>query len=337
MEVVAIDIGGTKMDLSVVRENGQIISETRQRIEPTPRDPPDALRILADYILRNLGQYSIKAVGIGAPGIIGGENGGYFLPNVSNLPEWGNFNLRGNLESRLNGNISEKKALSMESDVYLATAAELLIRIASSKDMSPNGLFPFFYLTVSTGVGGEQAIIDGSTWKVYRNQHGVTEVGHESFNGIAPNLNPIKCNYMGFDCVETYLGGNHMLERYGLLPEDATPEMMAMVAENLGKFLSQNELTRNSKIIIVGGKIANEWNKKYPFLDEVKNSMLVLFNQNGIPAPSLEVSILGDDAGIVGGWAIAMKQLTGIWPKYQISLIPSGSYAKISQLSPATP
>lgn len=334
MEVVAIDIGGTKTDISVVYENGQILSETRQRIEPTPRDPQDALGILTDYILRNWRQYNLKAVGIGAPAIVGGKNGGYFLPNVSNLPKWGNFNLRENLESRLAENTGEKVLLSIESDVYSGTAAELLVRIASLRDMGPNGLFPFFYLTISTGVGGEQAINNGSDWEIYRNEKGVIKVGHAQFHGIAPNMNSIVCGCKKIDCVETYLGGNHMPERYGLKPEDATPEMMAMAARNLGKFLHQNELTRNSKIIAVGGTIANEWNNRYPFLNEAKYHMLMLFNQNGPPAPSLEASVLGDDVGIVGGWAIAVKQLTGKWPKYPISLIPNAGYAKTSRLSP---
>ncbi len=129
-----------------------------------------------------------------------------------------------------------------------------------------------------------------------------------------------------------------MRKRYGAEPQYATSEIISTVAQNLANFLYQNELTRNSKVIVVGGKIANEWEHlSHSFIDETRHNMGILFYQSGFPTPNLEVSLLGNNVGIVGGWAIAMKQLTGKWPKYPISLIPNGSYAKISQLSPAIP
>lgn len=328
MDVVALDVGGTKTEMGVVHETGEILSETRQRIEPTPKNPQDALRILADYIVGNWKQYDIRAVGIGAPGIVGGQNGGYFLPKVFNLPEWSNFHLRKSLEELLESQIGEPIPLVVESDVYSATAIELLARSGSLSNARSDELFPFFYLTISTGVGGEQAIKNGTSWEIYRNKKGVTEVGHAQFHGTAPNMVPIVCGCKEIDCAETWLGGSHMWERYGFEPQNATPEIKSMVAQNLANFLYQNELTRNSRVIVVGGKIANEWERlSHSFIEEAWHNMGVLFDQSGLPTPSLEASILGDDVGIVGGWAIAMKRLTGKWPRYQRDLIPSGSYA----------
>jgi len=336
MAVIAVDIGGTKMDLSVVHENGQIIPDTRLRINPTPGNPNHALDFLMDYILTYFRQYDIRAAGIGACGMIGGDTGGYFLPKVSNLPNWGNFKLRKNLETLLEGSTGAKTPLSMESDVYSATAAELLARKSpAGADKNPAGLLPFFYLTVSTGVGGEQAISDGDDWKIHRNFLGFAGVGHTQFRGIAINTEPLACGCGEIDCAETYLGGSRMLKRYGLKPEEATPEMIDMVAQNLGELLYQNELSRDSKIIVVGGRIANEWNKKFYFLDKAKFYADTLFRQEWwLPAPTIEASALGEDVGIVGGWAIAMRKITGKWPEYQKLPVPNADYAKTSQPFP---
>lgn len=336
MEVVAVDIGGTKTAMCVVHETGDILLETRKTVTPTPKNPQDALKVLTDYIVGSWRQYDIRAVGIGAPGLVGGQNGGYFLPKVSNLPEWSNLHLRNSLEAMLADATGEKIPLSIESDVYPATVAELLARIDLLRNRISDELFPFFYLTISTGVGGEQAIRNGTGWKIYRNETGALEVGHAQFHGIAPNMAPIVCGCRKTDCAETWLGGNHMKRRYGLEPEDATPEMISGVAQNLAGFLYQNQFTRDSTVIVVGGKIANEWGRPpHHFIDEARHSMGILFSQSGHPVPSLEASRLGDDVGIVGGWAIAMKQLTGKWPEYRRLLASNGGYAGTFQPSPA--
>ncbi len=165
MEVAAIDIGGTKLAMGIVHEGGQIIAST---VIPTPKKPEDGLGAVNNYVKTNWGAYDIGAIGVGAPAVVGGENGGYFLPNPSNLAAWGNFNLKKNLDQLIYDSVGKKVPLSIESDVYPATAAELLVRKSLFGDLKSHSLFPFFYLTISTGVGGEQAIMDGTTWKIYR-------------------------------------------------------------------------------------------------------------------------------------------------------------------------
>lgn len=310
MEVAAVDIGGTKTYIALVHESGKILRDTGVRLQPTPQDPNEALKIISGWLSEYWKSYDLRAIGIGAPGIVGGVDGGYFVPYVSNLKQWRNFNLRGTLDDILFQRTGEHIPMGIESDVYPPAAAELIARLSINEDFLDR-LFPFFYLTMSTGVGGEMAVPNHKSWEIYRPSSGVTEVGHREFHGIASNQSPIICGCENLDCAETWFAGPYLEKRYGYAPEEMPSLEKRLIAKNLGLFLYEHELPRQSRTIVLGGKIPVSWGEE--FLHETRAFLDEIYRKRGLLPPNLELSIFKDEA---------MNILNGDWPRLSLQAVP---------------
>ena len=147
-EVIAIDLGGTHIRFSLVR-NGKVHDYLRR---DTPKNKNDILNELVD-IIKNYVNKNTKGIGISCAGFI--ENG--IVKNSPNLP-LENTNLKKYLQ------IKFKKNVKVENDANCVALAERKFGVKKKN---------FFILTLGTGVGGG-IIING---ELYKGKGGGGELG----------------------------------------------------------------------------------------------------------------------------------------------------------------
>src|SRR3989344_3764573 len=223
--VYAVDIGGTKIDFGIIDDSGKILD---RRFTYTPKFPLNTVDlIVTNYQLmwEDLDpNQKIKAIGIGAPNIRGGKYGGFFQNVVVHLPEYSNFNLEDKLKEHFD------VPIAIENDADAATLGAF--------KHSDFQFLPFLYLTISTGTGGGLLIPnDNNDPILYRgvnDEH--PEFGHMPFSGQCKKGRKKVTIGCGMEnCLDSYVGGNGILARYGVKPEDADEDIKKEVAINLAK------------------------------------------------------------------------------------------------------
>ncbi len=148
-KVIAIDIGGTNLRVSTVR-NGKILKYIKKT---TPKNKADFLTVLYDGISELMSK-DIVAIGVGSPGPL--KNG--IIKNPPNIP-LKNFNLKEVLERKF------KRRVVIENDAKCVALAEIKLGVRKKN---------FIVITFGTGIGGG-IVIDG---KLYLGQGYAGELGH---------------------------------------------------------------------------------------------------------------------------------------------------------------
>ncbi len=148
-KVIAIDIGGTNLRVSVVK-NGRILKYIKKT---TPKNKRDFLKVLYDGISELMSK-DIIGIGVGSPGPL--KN--VIIKNPPNIP-LRNFNLKRVLERKFH------RKVVIENDVHCVALAEAKLGCRKKN---------FIVFAFGTGIGGG-IIIDG---KLYLGQGYAGELGH---------------------------------------------------------------------------------------------------------------------------------------------------------------
>ncbi len=186
MALLGIDIGGTKLMLTVGDGSGEPIAHQRRPMEPSGDPDRDLDRLVADAraLWEDRGQGPLQAVGVSAPGPVDAASG--MLLHPPNLPGWGEVALGPRLAEALGAPVR------VENDANAAALAEW--RFGAGR-----GTRDLVYLTMSTGIGGG-LVLDG---RLHRGAWGgAGEVGHVP---IVPDGRECACGRHG--CLEAYCGG----------------------------------------------------------------------------------------------------------------------------------
>ncbi|MCI5052489.1 MAG: ROK family protein [Simkaniaceae bacterium] len=189
MARLGIDIGGTKISISVGEDSGAIL--TRERI-PTLADegPEQALKRLLTIAKKYIAEYDIESIGISSPGPISYTEGKMLA--LPNLPKWEGISLRDHIELELN------KPCEMNNDGNACALAEYTFGPYRG---CPN----LIYLTASTGMGGG-IIANGELLQGITDTAG--EVGH-----MVLDINGPECPCGNRGCFEAYCGGGPLAKR----------------------------------------------------------------------------------------------------------------------------
>jgi len=192
--LLGIDIGGTKLALSLGDEAGTILRRFRRPTDPSGR-PEDDIARMADDARRLLAEAGVApdaltAIGICAPGPVDVERGEVTDP--PNLPGWGTVPVVALVEEALGG------PAMIENDANAAALAEW--RFGAGR-----GFENVVYLTMSTGIGGG-LILDGRLYRGRNSNAG--EIGHIPLEGEGELC---ACGMRG--CLEAYAGGAAWTER----------------------------------------------------------------------------------------------------------------------------
>lgn len=188
--ILGVDLGGTKVEISLVDTAGRIIASHRQPTQPD-QGPDRVIKGIVECVNSCFGEAreSVQAMGIGMAGQIEKDTGIVrFAPNLG----WHNIHLRARLEEAL------QLPVLVSNDVRAAAYGEW--RYGAGK-----GIDDIVCLFVGTGIGGG-IVIDGKLLEGCSNTAG--ELGHMT---IYSNGRQCRCRNQG--CLEAYAGGWAIGER----------------------------------------------------------------------------------------------------------------------------
>ncbi|MDQ1357024.1 MAG: glucokinase [Acidimicrobiaceae bacterium] len=178
-EVIGVDVGGTKILALQLRADGSLGQETRKL---TPRGGEAVLDAIAEAV-DSLGP--VKAVGVGAPGLVDHAGILQFAPN---LPHVVGLPVRAGLEQRLPGVV-----VTVGNDATCAGWAERLLGAGQ-------GSHDLLMVTLGTGIGG--GLVGGGELLLGANGFS-GEIGHMVVDIHGP---PCPCGKRG--CWERFASGS---------------------------------------------------------------------------------------------------------------------------------
>lgn len=185
---LGIDWGGTFIKAGVVDLTGKIHASRVIRTDHLSRRNVFFQKV--DGLLYDFRLYSLRGIGVGAPGIINVLKGKIHC--LTNVPGWDNYPLRKKLE--------EKFSLPafVDNDANVFALAESRFGAAKKYQRA-------VFLTLGTGLGGAVS----NEGKILRGEFSAGELGH-----VPVSLHGRKCNCGARGCVETMVGSNYLMKRY---------------------------------------------------------------------------------------------------------------------------
>lgn len=300
----AIDIGGTKIAVGAVTEQGQVIS----RID-CPTAPQDGFEVAIQRIKSMLGEVArhasghFQGIGIACPGPVDPFTG--IIGDVGTLPGWQGGNLVAELESDFGVRIA------VENDADAAALAEASEAAAANSRS-------VIYITVSTGIGGG-IILSGELYRGVDGAH--PEFGHQVIDTSGP-----LCYCKARGCWESLASGPAMVSwmrdrRQGVTELSAAEicalaetgdELARRAVEREGYYLGlglANLITLFCpELIVLGGGVMKS---HHLFLDRALGVIRELCTQ--VPAAKTRVTLasLGPDAGLVGAAQAWIRRYQG--------------------------
>lgn len=195
--VVGIDLGGTFTKVGVVDESAEVVSRT-SRSTGADRGPEAVVEVLAEAAeeaveLAGAGWDAVRAVGLGAPGLIDCRAG---VPLVSpNLRLLEGVPLARRVGERLGRGVP----VVLENDANAAAYGEYWAGVGRSAET-------LVLMTLGTGIGGG-VVLDGKIW---HGAHGFAgELGHAA---IFADGTRCACGTRG--CLEAYASASAMERRF---------------------------------------------------------------------------------------------------------------------------
>jgi glucokinase len=292
----AVDIGGTKIAVGMVDDNGRVLARTQAPTEP------DRYTAGIDDIARMLGATAqeagveITGIGIGSTGPVDPIRGEF--GDVDFLPGWRGKNPVDDLKEIF------KVGVALENDADAAALAEAGWGAGRNRTR-------LIYITVGTGIGGG-FVFDG---KLYRGVDGAhPEVGHQVIDAAGP---PCSCGLRG--CWEVLAAGPAMaawLETHA--PADY-PHRQNITAKRICELAKHGDSVALQAVeheaFYLGLGLANLINLFTPdaivlsgsvmksaalFLDRVRE--VIRTGCRFVPAEKAELTLasLGDDTNLIG-------------------------------------
>ncbi len=309
----AVDVGGTKIAVGVVREDGLVVS---QRNFPTSsvrgwRDGVAAIHHALEACRLEVG-LKIEALGIGCTGPVYPMTGK--VGKVSLLPGWEDGPLVAELRE-LAG-----IPVSMENDADAAALAEARWGCGIRANR-------FLYVTISTGVG-TGLILDGSLYRGANGSH--PEMGHHT---VAVGGPACYCGASG--CLESLVSGTAILKWFREHDEQGRGQMESFNTRSIfelafqGDVLAQRAVDRF--VMYLGVGLANLTTLLVPDVIALGGGVMqsggvllsavraaVLRRCGEVPASDtgIQLATLAGDIGLVGAAAVGATYIAASGGEY---------------------
>ena len=222
MNIIGIDVGGTKILGVRADENGEIADQV---LEPTDADRglEAVLDRIADIINRLISDQGIDAIGVGIPGPLNPAKGEVYSP--PNLPGWGTVRLCDALGERLR--LAESVPIVLVNDANAAALAEYRFGVGAGRQ----DLKHLVYLTISTGIGGG-VISDG---KLLLGSTGMAaELGH-----VIVDANGPRCYCGGVGCLEAMASGTALVREAEVVVASRRETAMSKAVDDPSKMTAE--------------------------------------------------------------------------------------------------
>ncbi|MDE3104091.1 MAG: ROK family protein [Acidobacteriota bacterium] len=288
----AVDIGGSKIAVGLVREDGQLLGRRTCATLPERGFDDTMQRII--QMLEELGADigEVDGIGVGCPGPLDPVSG--TVLEVGTLPGWSGANLIAPLQAHFGVDVV------VENDADAATLGEYVWG-------SGAGCSRFLYVTISTGIGGG-AVFDG---RLYRGAHGAhPEFGHHVIDPRGP-----LCYCGAHGCWESLVSGTAMAawlqQQYPALGALSAQQICDRAAQGdpvalsamqrqgyyVGVGLANLITLFAPELIALGGGVM--WSGEL-FLEEARRVITAICTQ--VPAARTRIvhALAGSDVGLLG-------------------------------------
>ena len=297
----AVDIGGTKIAVGIIDEDGCVRSQLETATDPD-RGYADALERITELLRETsrLAGCEISGIGIGSTGPVYPLTGEF--GNVNFFPAWEGESPVRDLERRL------KVRAAMENDADASALGEA--RWGAGKDKER-----LIYVTVGTGIGAG-ILLNGELYRGVNQAH--PEIGHHLIDPSGP---PCVCGFRG--CWESLAAGPAMVNwmKTHAPPDDPQPDTLtakkicelALQGDPLAKQAVQNEAKYLGlglanlvtmfvpDTIVLGGSVM----KSAPlFLDGIRR--VIVASCRLVPFDDTEIALasLGENANLIGAASV---------------------------------
>jgi glucokinase len=291
----AVDIGGTKIAVGIVDDNGSVLSKTES---PTDAESGylNGLARITTMLRETAGTagVEISGIGIGSTGIVYGSTGA--IGDADFLPGWKDYNPVKDLGRTFGVSVA------LENDGDAAALGEAAWGAGKGKSR-------LIYVTVGTGIGGG-IILDGHLYRGADMSH--PEVGHHVIDPSGP---PCSCGFTG--CWEALATGLAMAAWFrDQMPGERNSNPSAKEIFQLalqGDDLARRAVEREARYLGLG--LANLINLFIPDMivlggSVMKSASLLLDGIRKViaqgcrfvPAEKTEITLasLGEDANLIG-------------------------------------
>ena len=278
-ECIAIDIGGTKVEIARITPAGEITN--RIRLETV-----DAQGNLFDQIVSSLRDLDVAPgtpIGVGCGGPM--ERGGTTVSPL-NIPEWRNFPLLQAL-----GDIAGS-AVSIDNDAKALALAE-------GRYGGAQGSANYVSMVVSTGIGGG-IILDGHLL-----DGAVGNAGHIGHLIVEPGGRLCVCGVRG--CLEAEASGTAIRAMIGGDPKTASEEIRQRTGVMVGRAVASVASLLDVTQFFVAGSVALGFGR--PFFEAANGTAESLVGLSFARAVSVQPSTLGADGPILGAACVAWRSV----------------------------
>ncbi len=292
----AVDIGGTKIAVGVVDDNGKVLAQTQAPTDPDHYD--NGIQLIA-RMLRETAQSAgveLRGIGIGSTGPVDPMRGEF--GDVDFLPGWRGKNPVRDLAEMFDLRVA------LENDGDAAALAEAGWGAGRNRSR-------LIYVTVGTGIGGG-IVIDG---KLYRGVDGAhPEVGHHVVDPAGPACS---CGFHG--CWESLAAGPAMVTWLESHAPANYPQREGITAKRICELAQQGDAVALEAVeheaLYLGLGLANLINLFTPdaivlsgsvmksaslFLGRIRT--VIRRGCRFVPAEKTELTLasLGDDTNLIG-------------------------------------
>jgi len=279
---LALDVGGTKLDVGVVDGDGAVLARRRAATGPEARAGGDALAdALVALCAAALAEApGATAVGVGCGGPMDGD-----LVSPLNIPAWRGFPLRSRLEVALS------LPVSVDNDAKALALGEGWLGAAT-------GVRDYLAMVVSTGVGGgivlDGRLLDGA----------LGNAGHIGHVIVEPDGAECGCGARG--CLEAECSGLHLERRLGHPAATAPPEVIERTGRLVGRAVASVCNLLDLRLALVAGSVALGFGD--PFFAAAQRELDACARLSFSTGAVVRPGGLGPDGPLLGAAAVARRR-----------------------------
>lgn len=285
---LAVDVGGTKIAVGAVNEEGRL---TERRAAPTPQTGPDGEPARASDILATLtrlidelapfDRFTVCGVGCGGPMSSGGE-----LVSPLNIPGWRSFPLAEEIERHtgLRTRVdNDAKALALGEGWVGAAVGER----------------NFIAMVVSTGVGGglvvDGRLLDGATGNA----------GHIGHVVVEPEGNQPPRQIRG--TLEAETSGTSIAHRLGRPSNAASTADITRTGTLVGRAIGSVGNLLDIRLAVISGSVALGFGE--PFFAAAREEVKRLCSLDYSRGLRVEPGGCGPDGPLIGAGAVGFRHI----------------------------